>query len=520
MWILIRKEILAYLLTLRLSAALIFTITLVVMTTFIGSLDYSQRMKSYYKEAKQISENLDNATTYRQVYPNIAVRPKPLSIFGRGVDRSIGSMLYISTSYIPTSPSWHGGTNDSHLMKILIPIDFTMVVTLLLSFLAVALGFDNICGERERGTLKQILTNGISRNHIVLAKLLGGILTLTIPLTIGLVFALLILMANPDISFSPNDWVRLGIFYILSCLFLSQIFSWSFMVSCFTRNSSTSLIICLFTWLIGSVVYINVLPSYSRHAVEEEPVQLFRNRNDDNWAAYERQMEEWEKKNPSPGEAYLKGIQHGGYLRYAHPKGYEWLQKRNAYSIERLMEFAEKRYKALWAHQVAFAHQAFLVDRWSILSPYTNYRTLTYQLARTTLDDKFYLVKLGHRYRQTFIDYLRGRNAFSSRRWFSDDPEDQEPMILHPGEVTPKMLTADAPFMKERMVWVQDQEKKAERDPRRKLDLSGLPRFDITSERSLAQSLIVMTSGLIVLVLTLGLSILISMYRFQKYDPS
>jgi len=127
MWILIRKEILAYLLTLRLSAALIFTITLVVMTTFIGSLDYSQRMKSYYKEAKQISENLDNATTYRQVYPNIAVRPKPLSIFGRGVDRSIGSMLYISTSYIPTSPSWHGGTNDSHLMKILIPIDFTMV---------------------------------------------------------------------------------------------------------------------------------------------------------------------------------------------------------------------------------------------------------------------------------------------------------------------------------------------------------------------------------------------------------
>ena len=184
------------------------------------------------------------------------------------------------------------------------------------------------------------------------------------------------------------------------------------------------------------------------------------------------------------------------------------------------MERAEKRYKALWAHQEAFSLQGFLVDQWSILSPYTNYRTLTYQLARTTIDDKFYLVKLGHRYREAFIEYLRGRKAFSSRRWFSDDPEEQEPMILNPEEITPEMLTSDAPFMKERMIWVQDQEKKAEQDSRRKLDLSGLPKFDATSERSLSQSLSIMTPGLVVLVLTLGLSILVSMYRFQKYDPS
>ena len=38
---LVRKELLANLLTLRLGVAVIFTVVLSVMTTFIGSLDYS-----------------------------------------------------------------------------------------------------------------------------------------------------------------------------------------------------------------------------------------------------------------------------------------------------------------------------------------------------------------------------------------------------------------------------------------------------------------------------------------------
>jgi ABC-type transport system involved in multi-copper enzyme maturation permease subunit len=175
LWILIRKELLHHLLTLRLGVAFIITIVLVVLTTFIGRVDYSLRLESYGDEVKSIREAMDQATVYSQVEPAIVLSPQPLSIFCLGVDKSVGSRIDIEHDNIPLSPlrsSFH--TNDSNLIKTLVQVDFTLVVTLVLSFLAVALGFDGICGERERGTLAQLLTNPIPRGTIIAAKLVGG----------------------------------------------------------------------------------------------------------------------------------------------------------------------------------------------------------------------------------------------------------------------------------------------------------------------------------------------------------
>jgi ABC-type transport system involved in multi-copper enzyme maturation permease subunit len=118
LWILIRKELLHHLLTLRLGVAFIITIVLVVLTTFIGRVDYSLRLESYGDEVKSIREAMDQATVYSQVEPAIVLSPQPLSIF--------------------------------------------------------CLGVDGICGERERGTLAQLLTNPIPRGTIIAAKLVGG----------------------------------------------------------------------------------------------------------------------------------------------------------------------------------------------------------------------------------------------------------------------------------------------------------------------------------------------------------
>jgi hypothetical protein len=51
--------------------------------------------------------------------------------------------------------------------------------------------------------------------------------------------------------------------------------------------------------------------------------------------------------------------------------------------------------------------------------------------------------RLGREYRQTWIEYMRGRGVFSNGRWFSDDPPDQQPMIPDPASVTEAMLSPD-----------------------------------------------------------------------------
>ena len=94
-----------------------------------------------------------------------------------------------------------------------------------------------------------------------------------------------------------------------------------------------------------------------------------------------------------------------------------------------------------------------------------------------------------------------------------------EYLVLHPEEATEEMLAADSPFMKERMQWVEAQEEKAARDPKRRLDLSDMPKFGEVWQRSLSETLVAMAPGLAVLVLTFGLSILITFMRFLRYDP-
>jgi ABC-type transport system involved in multi-copper enzyme maturation permease subunit len=315
---------------------------------------------------------------------------------------------------------------------------------------------------------------------------------LWIPLALAFALALLIILTSSEIFLSGEDWLRLGVFFALACLFLGQIFALSLMVSCFTGQSATSLVICLFGWLVGGVVYMNLMPSLIEYGVEEIPWQNFVDASGAARSEYRREVQEWEERHPSPGEVYLKGIEEGRRLRYAHPKGYTWLQQRSAFTFDKDLKLAERIKELDWENQEPLAREAQLVTSWSILSPFTNFRVLSYQLARTALDDKFYLARQGHRYRKTYIEYLRSKKAFASGRWFTDDPPDQESMIPDPEAVTPQMLVPDAPFMQERMTWVQEQEGRAAKDARRQLDLRDLPKFGADGRRSLAASLQIM----------------------------
>ncbi len=518
-WILVRKELLTNLLTYRLAVALVFTVALSVLTTAIGSMDYSRNMEAYHQEVREQGEQLDQATVYQQVSPRLILPPQPLAIFSRGLMGLAPQGYGIGIDYYGRAPWAIRANADSEYMKALVQIDFVTVVTLLLSFLAIILGFDGICGERERGTLKQLLTNPIPRAQVVLAKLLGGMISLWVPLTVAFVSCLLIVLNNDDVVFSADDWLRLGLLFLLTCFFLAQIFALSLMVSSFVRDPDTALIVCLFAWLVGGVGYISALPSFSRYGYEEIPHQEYVNQNRALWERFDEEMKEWEEKNPPPGNGYFKGIERDGYRRYFHPMAYQWWQQRNAVRVDKVIETADQSYKARYAAWDPLAQEAYLVDRWSVLSPFTSYQVLAYQLARTTLDDLFQIGRVGRDYRQTYIEYLRSKNAFASRRWFTDDPPDQQPMVADPDHMTAAALAQDSPFMLRRLAWAEEEQKKAVVDDRRSLDLSDLPKFGGRWQRPLGETFAAMIPGLVVLLLSLGASILAAVMRFQRYDP-
>lgn len=517
-WTLVRRELLDNLLTMRLTAALSLAVVLSVLTALIGSMDYSRSMDVYRDQVASVEQRLSEARIYSDLWPTIVVPPQPLAIFCRGTSEVSGLRYYISHMYMGP-PSMMRNAYSNNLMATLMQIDFTTVVMLLLSFLAIALGFDGICGERERGTLGLLLASPIPRLHIVLGKLAGGILSLWIPLALSLIVSLLIVHSNPDVQFSGDDWLRLGLFFVLSCAFLAQVFALSLMVSSFAQEAATSLILCLILWLAGGVGYSSVLPSLVRYGTHEPPWEEYASQRSDLWASFDEKVDDWENRHPGPGPAYMKGIWDGPLLRYAHPEGYEYLQRQFAFYVEEQLKLTDRQYELLWINQRPLAKESHDVDEWSILSPFTNYRALAKVLSRTTIDDMFVLARYGRRHRDAYISYLREKGAFSSRRWFTDDPVDREPLIPNPEEVTEEMLAPDSPLMVSRLAWADDQQKKALNDPARRLDLSDMPKFGGPWRRSLAESLAVMGPGLLLLALLTTGSVLITIRRLVRYDP-
>jgi len=519
-WKFVCKELITSLRTLRLTVALIFTVALAAMTTLTGSIDFSRNYAAYRDEVRRVEDELDRVSVYSQVRPRLVFPPQPLSIFSRGVMQTFARQYWVSIDginiYAPALISHY----DSQFMKTLVQIDFTTVVGLLLSFLAVVLAFDGICGEREQGTLKQILTNPIARGQVIVAKLVGGILTLSVPFALGFGISLLIMLATPDVVLNGDDWMRLGGYFVLSCLFLGQVYALSLMVSTFTRESDTALIICLFAWLVSGVGYLNALPSLSRYGVETPPHQLYMDKQRELWDAHNAELREWSEKNPRPSGPMALGLDRNGRLRYGRPEGYDWLARQGAFRIEKRLKMEEALYKARWAVWEPLARQAYAVDDWSVLSPVSTYQVLSQLLARTTLDDLFYLSQAGREYRQTLISYLRGKKAFSSQRWFTDDPPDQKPMFPDPEILPEGVAIQESPLWQERMAWVEEQDRKAADDPQRRLDLGDLPKFGSGWKRPFAASFELMTPGVVILLLSFGASVMATIMRFLKYNPT
>ena len=64
--------------------------------------------------------------------------------------------------------------------------DFAYVVRIIVSLLALLFVFDAVCGEKERGSLKLLLSNSVPRDTILIGKWIGGYISVAAPFAIAM----------------------------------------------------------------------------------------------------------------------------------------------------------------------------------------------------------------------------------------------------------------------------------------------------------------------------------------------
>jgi ABC-type transport system involved in multi-copper enzyme maturation permease subunit len=257
----IAKEILENLLSFRFALSLLLTILLFTVSglVFVGrysveSADYWAKTNENLTGFREQSDQLYRLLFYKQ---NAWRKPKPVSLCVEGSEKALPNCLAFD-AFAARLPEIKGRSNFtlSHFNS----LDWVFIVAMIFSFLALVFAYDVVSGEKEGGTLRQMLANPVPRHQVLLGKYLGVMFTVGIPLCIGLLVSLLLVAVSNVAVLHGGDWLRMLALFVLSLLYLSIFVLLAFSVSSRTAHAANSMVILLLIW----VVLVILVPNFGR----------------------------------------------------------------------------------------------------------------------------------------------------------------------------------------------------------------------------------------------------------------
>jgi len=162
-------------------------------------------------------------------------------------------LLYIANIFITSSAFRTGELGPIRLM-LQIGSNVASTVGLMAPILGIALAFDAISGERERGTLRILLSRPIYREDVINGKIMSALAVIGLTITISSLLSVSASILLQGITVTSDDIVRLCLFIVLSILFSFAYYTISLFISTFSSRSGHSLIISLGTWIFFALI--------------------------------------------------------------------------------------------------------------------------------------------------------------------------------------------------------------------------------------------------------------------------
>lgn len=232
----IRKEILNNLLSYKFSIIITLSVILILVSIFVMYGDYCLAMDNHDILRTESGDSVE------------IIPPTPLGIFAKGLDENLCRSWEFQGVGVEISSERQKSLND--LFKLFTAPDLLYVIKVILSLCAILFAFDIICGEKEKGTLRQSLSNRLKRPILIFGKFIGGFISFILPFFIAVLLGTIFVTLSPMVDMNPENWLKLGLFLLSSVIYLAAFFSLGILISCLTHRSSTSLVISLFVWTI------------------------------------------------------------------------------------------------------------------------------------------------------------------------------------------------------------------------------------------------------------------------------
>ena len=450
LWLVIQREFVSNVLTSRFMIGFIVCLLSTAVAVFVQVDDYEKRLAGYNTAVREAEVEARAWKLYSKIKPKAHRKPNPLGIFNVGTENFGANTVTVELGkpiFELSFPIWQAPTqkrgSDNPFLAMFLTVDVVFIFKIVLSALAILFAYNTISGEREDGTLKLVLSNAIPRDTIVLGKYLGGMLSLFPIVLMSLIVALIIALSSRVTAFDGNDIAHVVLIFAVSLLYVSTWYLLGLLLSIWTKTAATTLILSMFIWVILTSVHSNAVafavdkfPPYKSNPESAALRPAF-----DVWDQFKKERDAyikqrgyskltdpitWEPETRHTGTG--KGSASGGYyliesysVTNVTKADTSIFQEMLGYQEQLRVEYANKAEEILNKPGEERERNAKFADVLSRISFADTYDFAVGTITGTDRQNYNDFIQNARTYKREVVEYLKDKEAFSSRAWFSDD---------------------------------------------------------------------------------------------------
>ncbi len=508
-WHIAKKDFLLNLISPRFIVGCLLSLLIIPFTVVVNLEEYKSEVDLYNTEMAEAKQELENTRVYSGLRPTIVRPPNPLSVFCTGINGNMGNKVKIDFGNITPLPIGDVSQRDNPFLNSFLSIDFIGVISILISLLALIFSYDLFTREREDGTMKLLLSKGISRSRFLSGKILGIMITLLPILVLCYLLSILIVLFSKNISLDAEQWTSLVLLFFFSMVYMAVFILTGAFISSKVRHSSTSIIISLLCW----IWFVFLTPALAKHVA-----QTFDNIEKHDNVAYaldELDREYYDKINKEITPEIQKELNlysrswwnaSGGNDGYFETSGtareYMEFERRLMEEGEPLrIDYADKKWIIVKDHMDDLFRQKRLQKNLLMLSPTGMFEMMAAGLCKNDEVAVNDFMKDVRAYRETLIQHFESNKWFGDFRYITAQPLEEIVSIEEQNRISASGQIPDS--------WSNNNNPV--------LDLDGIPVF---SSRETSVLVLLYQSLLLIMLLLLICSLLLvfTIRSFHKYD--
>jgi ABC-type transport system involved in multi-copper enzyme maturation permease subunit len=425
---LVRKDFLTNLVSPRFAIGFVLCLVLIPFSILINIGGFRDRSAQYRLDRDAAEKAAAEVRVYSRLRPEVVLPPEPLSVFGRGISDQVGNRVKVWLGEKPLLAAGKTAAGDNPFLASFFSVDFVDIAAIVFSLLALIFSYDAFTREKEDGTLKLQMANSLSRSTALAGKLLGIFATLLPILVFSFLLSSMLVLLSREVDFSAGEWGRIALLFALSLVYLAVFVFIGVLVSARSRSSVTSLVVCLFLWVllvfIVPVVAANFAESFTGIASRDNLDRVLKDVDKAREEAIGRAFKA--AGIPQGWSCWWCSSDEDGIMEVygGSRSNYEDFRRRAEISEPLRIEYADKKWAAQQAYLDSLSRQADTAGALSLLSPAGAFRAVASEICRTDLASHARRMDRIRQYRESFIRWFQGKDIFRSFAWLTaTDPE-------------------------------------------------------------------------------------------------